>query len=106
MVQLLAHDSKIKVRLGVQVTIREIKLTDMHVAVSCWDKAFEATTQNDVSLRFELDALHVAGRHSKSMLWDSVERLCTGFSWVMRTHARSYRKRPNAALVDGQLRIE
>lgn len=40
------------------------------------------------------------------MLRDFVERVCTGYSALMRTHATSCRSRLNAVLADVQLRGE
>lgn len=62
--------------------------------------------RSHTSLKSELDALHMAGENGEWLMRHFVEKLCTGYSGLMHSHAASYRNRLNAVFVDAQLRAE
>lgn len=63
-------------------------------------------TWNHTSLRLESDVLHAAEERRESVKCDFVERLCNGYSGLMRRYATSYRSWLNALQADAQLRGE
>lgn len=62
----------------------------------------EAITRAHISLLSELDVLDAAGGCREDVFWDSVERVSTGYSRLVRNHASSYRNRLDVSFTDAQ----
>lgn len=105
-VQLLVDDSANVQRVQAEVTARDVALIAMLVAASRSTKTLEVMTRVYVSLRSELDVLDASGRCPEPALRDFVERLCTGYSRLVRTHASSFQNRLNELLSDVQSKEE
>lgn len=105
-VQLLADESQKVARLQAKRIGQDVKLTYMSVAASRSTKEFGTMFQDHASLRSKLDALPAAERRREDVLRECLERLCTGYSGLMRMHATSYRNRLNALLAVEQSKGE
>lgn len=68
----------------------------MSVAASQWTKGLEEMIRSPASLRLKLEALHADERCWERVVLNFVERVCTSYSRLLRTQARSYRNRLNA----------
>lgn len=76
-----------------QLAAKDVELTGIRVAASHITKVLDAMTRNHGVISLELDSLHEAGHYREGVSPDLVERVCTGYSWLMRTHATSYKIR-------------
>lgn len=82
------------------------KVVCHRVAVTQSTEALEAMNRDHVWLWSEVDALYAAVALVEGVSWDFMERLWTGYSGLMRTHATMYRNQLDAVLSDAQLKGE
>lgn len=92
--------------LHAQTAIRNVKLTIMCVSVSQVSDTLEATSQDHVPLRLELDALHVTVRRQEGVLREFLEIESNGYSALMNIRGTSYRFGINGIMADALMRDE
>lgn len=105
-VQLSADERENVARIQGQVTTKNVELTPSPVVGLRSSKTQDAKSRAHASLQSDLKALHAAGERQKDVFRDFVEKVCTCYRGLMRTHAASYRCWFDFLLPDSYLRGE
>lgn len=101
-IELLTNDYQMVARLQTRVTLRDVKLTALCVALMRSTKAIDAMTWEHPWFQSELDALLVAGRRREGLSRNVLERSCTSYNRLTHTNSTSYCNSRNDLRADGQ----